>query len=52
MVDIDKIVFILGDYVCKGVIGLYVYIGCDIVSVFVGKGKVNLVKILKSDKCI
>lgn len=35
---------------CKGLIGLHAYTGCDTVSAFAGKGKVNSVKILKSDK--
>lgn len=51
LVDIDKITSTLGDHVCKGVIGLHAYTGCDTVSAFAGKGKVNSVKILKSDKC-
>lgn len=40
VVDIVKVVVLFGLEVCKGVFGMYVFIGCDIVSVFVGKGKV------------
>ena len=52
LVDIGKIASTLGDHVCKGLIGLHAYTGCDTVSAFAGKGKVNSAKILKSDKCI
>lgn len=46
IVDIRKVIVIFGIDVCMVFIGMYLFIGCDIVSVFVGKGKINVLKLL------
>ncbi|KAL8610714.1 hypothetical protein ACOMHN_016697 [Nucella lapillus] len=50
LLDINKIAASLGPDVCKALIGMHAYTGCDIVSAFAGKGKLNALKILKGDE--
>ena len=37
-------------YVCKALIGMHAYTGCDIVSAFAGKGKAKALKLLTKSK--
>ncbi|KAL8625537.1 hypothetical protein ACOMHN_014626 [Nucella lapillus] len=50
LLDINKIAASLGPDVCKALIGMHAYTGCDTVSAFAGKGKLNALKILKGDE--
>ena len=49
LVDIDRVAASVGEGVCKALIGLHAFTGCDTVSVFAGKGKVKALKLLKSE---
>ena len=46
-IDITKIANALGEDVCKVLIGLHAFTGCDTVSAFAGKGKLNALKLTK-----
>lgn len=50
MVDITKVAASLGKEVCRALIGMHSYTGCDTVSAFAGKGKASALKILKNNK--
>ena len=51
VVDITKVAASLGPEVCKGVLGMHAFTGCnDTVSAFAGKGKAQALKILKKNK--
>ncbi len=50
MLDVNKIAASLGPDMCKALIWMYVYTGCDTVSTFAGKCKLNAMKVLKIDK--
>ena len=39
VVDITKVAASLGSKVCKGVLGMHAFAGCDTVSAFAGRGK-------------
>ena len=45
-IDITKIVCAIGLQVCKALLGLHAFTGCDSVSSFAGIGKVKPLKIL------
>ena len=49
LVDISKVVAAVGEDVCRALVGLHSFTGCDTVSAFAGKGKLGALKILKSD---
>ena len=48
-VDITKLGAALGDKICKSLIGLHAFTGCDTVSAFHGRGKLGALKLLKKD---
>ena len=50
VVDITKVAASLGPEVCKGVLGMHAFTGCDTVNAFAGKGKAQALKILKKNK--
>ena len=50
VVDIRKVAATIGIDVCRALIGLHAYTGCDTVSTFAGKGKVKALKLLTSNK--
>ena len=50
IVDIGKVAASVGAGVCRALIGLHAYTGCDTVSAFAGKGKVKALKLLTSSK--
>ena len=47
VVDITKVAASLGPEVCKGVLGIHAFTGCNTVSVFAGMGKAQALKMLK-----
>ena len=49
IISIDSMVQVLGTDVCKSLIGLHVYSGCDSTSAFYGKGKKKAYDVMKSD---
>jgi len=49
IIDIIKVAASLGPGVCKGVLGMHAFTGCDTVSAFAGKGKSQALKILKKN---
>ena len=50
LIDINKVASAVGQDVCKVVVGMHAYIGCDTVGAFAGKGKAQALKLLKDDK--
>ena len=50
VVDIRKVAATVGVDVCRALIGMHAYTGCDTVSVFAGKGKAKALKLLISNK--
>ena len=50
LVDIKKVAASVGMEVCRALIGLHAYTGCDTVSAFAGKGKTNALRLLISNK--
>ena len=44
-----KLAAAIGEDVCKALIGLHAFTGCDTVSAFAGKGKAKAFKLLKSE---
>ena len=48
-VDISKLASSLGDAVSASLIGLHAFTGCDSVSAFAGRGKLNALKMVRSD---
>ena len=46
LVDITKVASALGRNICKALLGLHSYTGCDTVSAFSGRGKVTGLKLL------
>jgi hypothetical protein len=46
LVDIMKISAIIGINVCRALIGMHAYTGCDSVSAFAGKGKASSLKLM------
>lgn len=49
IIDITKVAASLGPEVCKGVLRMHAFTGCDTVSAFAGKGKAQALKILKKN---
>ena len=49
VIDISKVAASLGPEVCKGVLGMHAFTGCDTVSAFAGKGKAQTLKLLKKN---
>jgi len=49
VIDITKVAASLGPEVCKGVLGMHAFTGCDTVSAFAGKGKAQALKLLKKN---
>jgi len=47
--DIKKIMSVLGSCLCKALIGMHVFIGCDSVSTLAGRGKIASLNILKKN---
>ena len=52
IVSIDKVTASFGADVCKGLIGMHAFTGCDSISSFAGKGKVCSLRLLTSDKYV
>ena len=50
LIDINKIASAVGQNVCKAVVGMHAYTGCDTVSAFAGKRKAQALKLLKDNK--
>lgn len=48
--DISKLSNALGRSVCKALVGMHAFTGCDTISAFAGRGKITALKQLKSDK--
>jgi len=48
-IEIQKITRVLGDSVCKAIIGMHSFTGCDSVSTFAGHGKLRTLKMLMED---
>jgi len=49
IVDIQRIADSVGIDVCRALIGMHAYTGCDTVSAFAGKGKARALKLLMSN---
>ena len=49
-IDISKIASAFGEDVCKALLGLHAFTGCDSVSAFAGIGKVRPLKLLRGKK--
>ena len=49
VIDITKVASSLGPEVCRGVLGMHAFTGCDTVNAFAGKGKAQALKILKKN---
>ena len=52
VIDIRKVAGTLGIDVCRALIGIHSFTGCDTVSAFAGKGKTNALKLLKTSRNI
>ena len=50
VVDITKVAATVGIDVCRALIGVHAYTGCDTVSAFAGKGKAKALKLLSKNK--
>lgn len=50
VVDIRKVASTLGIDVCRALVGMHAFTGCDTVSAFAGKGKANALKLLTTNK--
>ncbi len=50
LVDIGKVAATVGIYVCRALIGMHAYTGCDITSAFAGKGKASALKFLTNNR--
>ena len=48
--DITKVAATVGIDVCRALIGVHAYTGCDTVSAFTGKGKAKALKLLSKNK--
>lgn len=48
-VDISKLASSLGDSICDSLIGLHAFTGCDTVSAFAGRGKLNALKMMRKN---
>lgn len=48
-VDISKVASSLGENVCDSLIGLHAFTGCDTVSAFAGRGKLNALKMVRKN---
>ena len=48
-IEIQKITRIFGESVCKAIIGVHSFTGCDSVSIFAGRGKLNALKLMIGD---
>lgn len=52
LIDINKICAAVGPDVCKALIGMHSFTGCDTVSAFAGKGKLRVLEILKKNSSV
>ncbi|KAK3728046.1 hypothetical protein QZH41_015787, partial [Actinostola sp. cb2023] len=50
LVDVNKVANAVGQDVCKAVVGMHAFTGCDSVSAFAGRGKAQALKLLISDR--
>ena len=50
VVDITKVAATVGIDVCRALVGVHAYTGCDTVSAFTGKGKAKALKLLSKNK--
>ena len=50
VVDITKVAATVGIDVCRALVGVHAYTGCDTVSAFAGKGKAKALKLLSKNK--
>lgn len=50
VVDISKVAATVGIDVCRALVDMHVYTGCDTVSAFAGKGKAKALQLLTSNK--
>ena len=49
-IKIKKLSEALGTAVCEALVGMHAFTGCDTVSAFVGRGKINAFNQMKSSK--
>ena len=49
-IDIKKLSEALGTAVCEALVGMHAFTGCDTVSAFAGRGKINAFNQMKSNK--
>lgn len=49
-VDVGKLSTAWGTDICRGILGLHAFTGCDTVSSFAGKGKLSALKLLTNDR--
>ena len=52
LIDIGKIAAAIGNEVCKALVGLHAFTGCDSVSAFAGKGKVRALELVKKNPSV
>ena len=52
VIDIRKVAGTLGIDICRALIGMHSFTGCDTVSAFASKGKTNALKLLKTSRNI
>lgn len=50
ILSIDKVTATLGADICKGLVGMHAFTGCDSVSAFAGKGKTSSLKLMTTNK--
>ena len=50
VVDIPKVAATVGIDVCRALVGVHAYTGCDTVSAFAGKGKAKALKLLSKTR--
>ena len=49
-IDISKLAQAIGVDVCKSLLGMHAFTGCDTVSAFASQGKLSALKIIKTNK--
>jgi len=52
LIDIGTLYSVIGPDVCKALIGLHTFTGCDTVSAFAGKGKLRALQIFKKNSSV
>ena len=49
LIDVSNVAASVGPEVCRALLGLHAFTGCDTVSAFAGKGKIRVLTILKAN---